>query len=71
MVVNYLPAGRLPKSNNISWRSNSGLKDGAAEGYDLTGGYYDAGDNIKFGFTKLLGSSITLKTSSSGAPITC
>lgn len=43
-------SGRLPKSNNISWRSNSALKDGAVEGYDLSGGYYDAGDNIKFGF---------------------
>lgn len=46
-------AGKLPKNNGIPWRGNSGLKDGS----DLTdvkgglvGGYYDAGDNIKFHF---------------------
>lgn len=47
-------AGRLPKSNNISWRESSALLDGqvAINGNptDLSGGYYDAGDNIKFGF---------------------
>ncbi|TVU11794.1 hypothetical protein EJB05_45398, partial [Eragrostis curvula] len=29
---------------------DSALHDGAAAGVDLTGGYYDAGDNVKFGF---------------------
>lgn len=51
----YCAAGPLPKSNNITWRGNSGLTDGnwtgGISGYpDLVGGYYDAGDNIKFGF---------------------
>lgn len=43
-------SGHLPPSNNISWRSHSGLNDGRDAGVNLTGGYYDAGDNIKFGF---------------------
>uniref|UniRef100_A0A453CB05 cellulase n=1 Tax=Aegilops tauschii subsp. strangulata TaxID=200361 RepID=A0A453CB05_AEGTS len=46
-------AGKLPKNNGIPWRGNSGMKDGAdlpdVKG-GLVGGYYDAGDNIKFHF---------------------
>lgn len=46
-------AGKLPKSNGVSWRGNSGLDDGKGlsdvKG-GLVGGYYDAGDNIKFHF---------------------
>ncbi|XP_044497650.1 endoglucanase 12-like [Mangifera indica] len=48
-----MAAGKLPESNGIPWRGNSGLTDGS----DLTdvkgglvGGYYDAGDNTKFHF---------------------
>nr|GEX63075.1 endoglucanase 17-like [Tanacetum cinerariifolium] len=37
-------------SSAAFWRGNSGLGDGAAVDVDLTGGYYDAGDNVKFGF---------------------
>ncbi|KAJ8436564.1 hypothetical protein Cgig2_031505 [Carnegiea gigantea] len=33
----------------VTWRSHSGLNDGKASGVDLVGGYYDAGDNVKFG----------------------
>lgn len=46
-------AGKLPKHNNVSWRGNSGLKDGNDPGStfkNLVGGYYDAGDAIKFNF---------------------
>ncbi|KAJ1281978.1 hypothetical protein BS78_03G014500 [Paspalum vaginatum] len=42
-------SGRLPASQRIAWRANSGLLDGKANGVDLVGGYYDAGDNVKFG----------------------
>ncbi|KAH0634026.1 hypothetical protein KY284_036812 [Solanum tuberosum] len=43
-------SGKLPSSQRITWRKDSGLSDGKAMGVDLVGGYYDAGDNVKFGF---------------------
>ncbi|KAI5017263.1 hypothetical protein ZWY2020_037641 [Hordeum vulgare] len=43
-------SGRLPPSQRVQWRGHSALKDGADHGVDLTGGYYDSGDNVKFGF---------------------
>ncbi|XP_057785674.1 endoglucanase 9-like isoform X2 [Salvia miltiorrhiza] len=42
-------SGHLPPQE-ISWRASSGLSDGSLAGVDLTGGYYDAGDNVKFNF---------------------
>ncbi|KAL5228944.1 hypothetical protein ABZP36_017209, partial [Zizania latifolia] len=42
-------SGVLPASQRIAWRGNSGLHDGKANGVDLVGVYYDAGDNVKFG----------------------
>ena len=35
----------------ITWRGDAQLTDGQKEGLDLTGGWVDAGDNIKFGIT--------------------
>ncbi|XP_076930992.1 endoglucanase 17-like [Bidens hawaiensis] len=43
-------SGKLPPNQRISWRKDSGLSDGSSMHVDLVGGYYDAGDNIKFGF---------------------
>lgn len=47
-------AGKLPKHNNVSWRGNSCLQDGKSDDStmfkNLVGGYYDAGDAIKFNF---------------------
>ena len=43
-------SGPLPKTNRIFWRHDSMLDAGADNGVDLTGGYYDAGDNVKFNF---------------------
>lgn len=34
----------------MTWRRDSGLSDGADAHVDLEGGYYDAGDNVKFGY---------------------
>ncbi|XAR62835.1 Cellulase [Bertholletia excelsa] len=43
-------SGKLPANQEISWRSTSALSDGQLANVDLTGGYYDAGDNVKFNF---------------------
>ncbi|WP_456843991.1 glycoside hydrolase family 9 protein [Cellulomonas sp. P5_C6] len=42
-------SGDLPADNPVSWRGDSGMSDGADVGKDLTGGWYDAGDHVKFG----------------------
>uniref|UniRef100_A0A1B6F778 Endoglucanase n=1 Tax=Cuerna arida TaxID=1464854 RepID=A0A1B6F778_9HEMI len=44
-------SGKLPPDNRIPWRGDSALLDKGLKGEDLTGGYYDAGDSVKFGFT--------------------
>ena len=43
-------SGPLPKTNRIFWRHDSLVDAGKDVGVDLTGGYYDAGDNVKFNF---------------------
>ncbi|CAN1217867.1 Endoglucanase 17 [Linum perenne] len=43
-------SGKLPHSQRMKWRGNSGLSDGSTANVNLIGGYYDAGDNVKFGF---------------------
>ncbi|CAF2138423.1 unnamed protein product, partial [Brassica rapa] len=44
-------SGKLPKNNRVSWRGNSGLKDGLPDVVGgLVGGYYDGGSNTKFHF---------------------
>ncbi|GAB4825196.1 hypothetical protein Ancab_008071 [Ancistrocladus abbreviatus] len=42
-------SGRLPYNQRVTWRDHSGLTDGLERGVDLVGGYYDAGDHVKFG----------------------
>lgn len=41
-------SGDLPEEVRCNWRGDSALKDGSDAGLDLTGGWYDAGDNVKF-----------------------
>ena len=43
-------SGKLPTNNRIYWRHDSMLDAGYDVDLDLTGGYYDAGDNCKFNF---------------------
>lgn len=51
-------SGVLPPNNRVEWRGDSGLSDGKEAGVDLTGGWYDAGDHVKFGLPAA--SSLTL-----------
>ncbi len=51
-------SGRLPAGNRVEWRGDSALSDGADVGVDLTGGYFDAGDGVKFALP--MASSMTL-----------
>ncbi|XP_019191748.1 PREDICTED: endoglucanase 4-like [Ipomoea nil] len=43
-------SGKLPSNQRLNWRRDSALQDGSDHGVDLTGGYYDAGDNVKYSF---------------------
>ncbi|KAI8060596.1 Six-hairpin glycosidase-like protein [Gongronella butleri] len=51
-------SGKLPSNNRVSWRHDSGLQDGQDNNVDLSGGYFDAGDYLKF--TLPLAHSLTL-----------
>jgi len=42
-------SGSLTPQNRIQWRSDSTTNDGSTVGRDLEGGYFDAGDHVKFG----------------------
>ncbi|KAL0312542.1 UNVERIFIED_CONTAM: Endoglucanase [Sesamum radiatum] len=43
-------SGKLPAAQRVEWRGDSALSDGSLENVSLSGGYYDAGDNVKFGW---------------------
>lgn len=42
-------SGDLGPDNRLEWRQDSTLNDGSTVGKDLEGGYFDAGDHVKFG----------------------
>ncbi len=48
MFYEFQRSGKLPSDKRDNWRGDSGLDDGKDAGLDLTGGWYDAGDNVKF-----------------------
>ncbi|KAG0320595.1 hypothetical protein BGZ99_004419 [Dissophora globulifera] len=43
-------SGKLPEDQRVKWRNDSALRDGNDTTQDLSGGYYDAGDYLKFIF---------------------
>merc|ERR1712137_487634 len=43
-------SGKLPANNRVPWRGDSALGDKGSNNEDLTGGWYDAGDHVKFNF---------------------
>lgn len=51
-------SGKLPENNRIPWRGDSALHDVTQDDKSLAGGYYDAGDFVKFGLP--LGETLTL-----------
>ena len=51
-------SGKLPANFPLNWRGDSALDDGKDVGVDLSGGYYDAGDHVKFALP--MASSMTL-----------
>ena len=50
--------GKLPTNFIVPWRGNAALADGNDNGIDLSGGFSDAGDHVKFGLP--MASSMTL-----------
>ncbi|SFX57892.1 glycoside hydrolase family 9 protein, partial [Cytophaga hutchinsonii] len=57
---NWLLYNHLPSGVNASLRGKSFLQDGDA-GYDLSGGWFDCGDHVKFGQTEYYSAYMLLK----------
>lgn len=51
-------SGDLPEEVRCNWRGDSCLTDGSDVNLDLSGGWYDAGDNVKFNLPMSYSSSM-------------
>ena len=47
-------SGKLPANQRVKWRKDSALDD------EITGGYYDAGDYVKFGFPMAAATTVSI-----------
>ena len=48
MFYEFQRSGKLPSTIRNNWRADSCLDEGKDVGLDLTGGWFDAGDHVKF-----------------------
>jgi len=48
LFYEFQMAGKLPDNMRTNWRGDACLGDGSDVGLDLTGGWFDAGDHVKF-----------------------
>lgn len=48
MFYEFQRSGELPDDKRDNWRGDSAMNDGSDALLDLTGGWYDAGDHVKF-----------------------
>ncbi|KAK7463187.1 hypothetical protein BaRGS_00038246, partial [Batillaria attramentaria] len=53
-------SGWLPDDRRVWWRGHSALEDKGVFGEDLSGGWYDAGDYVKFGLPMASATSMLL-----------
>ncbi|KAH3706257.1 endoglucanase A-like [Dreissena polymorpha] len=55
-------SGRLPANQRVTWRKDSALNDGqwGSINRDLTGGWYDAGDLVKYGLPMASSTTVLL-----------
>ncbi|CAL1542597.1 unnamed protein product, partial [Lymnaea stagnalis] len=53
-------SGWLPDNRKVKWRGHSALDDQGHDGEDLSGGWYDSGDYVKFGLPMAAASSLLL-----------
>lgn len=51
-------AGKLPEWNNVSWRADSMLKEDGTDSDVIPGGWFDAGDHLKFTLTNAYTASV-------------
>ncbi|KAK3581339.1 hypothetical protein CHS0354_016183 [Potamilus streckersoni] len=59
LFYNAQRSGRLPANNSIPWRGDSAVND-SDDGHDLSGGWYDAGDHVKFNLPMAMSTHILL-----------
>ena len=63
--------GKLPGWHEVKWRKDSCLEDGKDFGIDLSGGFFDAGDYMKFTFPLAFTMNVLSWSLERGRSVTC